>query len=102
MTPSPLAVTVTVAEVTAAVEDATSVSVDVPLSELSGTGLLLQNGATPAGSPLKLRVTAPLNQLLPVSVKASVAILPCTIDMVEEATASVSVGGGAVTVTDRF
>jgi hypothetical protein len=58
--PSPLAVTVTVAEPTVAVEEAVKVSVLVPLSEESVKGLLLHAAVTPVGKPLTLRVTAPL------------------------------------------
>ena len=43
-----------------AVEDAVNVSVDVPLSPPSVSGFLLHAAITPVGSPLTLRLTAPL------------------------------------------
>jgi hypothetical protein len=58
--PSPLAVTVTVVEVTGAVVAAVSVSVLVPLSDESVSGLLLHVAVTPVGNPLTLRLIAPL------------------------------------------
>lgn len=96
--PSPLAVTVIVAEPTFAVEDAVSVSVDVPLSPLSVTGLLLHPAVTPLGSPLRLRLAAPLYVPLPVRLTTSVTDLPCTTETGLEAAATVSAGAVSVTV----
>jgi hypothetical protein len=96
--PSPLAVIVTAAEPTVAVDAAESVSVLVPLSEESVTGLLLHAAVTPTGNPLTLRVTAPLNVPLPASVTRSVADAPCTTASELEAVVSESVAGVKVTV----
>jgi hypothetical protein len=67
VTPSPAAITVTVAEPVAALEEEVSVSVEAPLCvvevpdcEANVTGLALQVAVTPLGSPLTLRVTGPL------------------------------------------
>jgi hypothetical protein len=96
--PSPLAVIVIVAEPTVAVIEGVSVSVLVPLSEESVTGLLLQVAVTPAGNPLAVRVTAPLYVPLPASVTRSVAEAPCKTASELEAVVSESVGGVKVTV----
>ena len=76
--PSPLPVTVIVADAWGALDDAVSESVEEPLSPLSVTGLLLHEAVTPLGSPLTLRLTAPLNVALPASEIASVTVFPCT------------------------
>jgi hypothetical protein len=58
--PSPLAVTVTVADPTVAAEEAVSVSVEDPFSPLNVTGLLLHDAVNPLGNPLTPSVTAPV------------------------------------------
>jgi hypothetical protein len=55
-----VAVTVIADEPAVAVEEAVSFNVEEPLSEVSVTGFLLHVAVTPEGSPLTLRVTAPL------------------------------------------
>lgn len=60
LTPSPVAVTVIVAVPDDTDDEAVSVSVDFPLSEVSVTGLALHEAVTPLGSPLTLIVAAPL------------------------------------------
>jgi hypothetical protein len=59
VSPSPLAVTVIVADPTIATDEAVSVSVEEPLSPLNVTGLLLHDAVTPLGNPVALSVTAP-------------------------------------------
>jgi hypothetical protein len=59
-TPSPVAVTVTVAGPTVADDEAAKVRVEDPARELNVTGLLLHEAVTPMGKPLTLRLTAPL------------------------------------------
>jgi hypothetical protein len=74
--PSPLPVTVMVAEPTAAADVAVSESVEEPLCPLSVTGLLLHEAVTPLGSPLTVKLTAPLNVELLVNEIASVSVFP--------------------------
>ena len=98
-----MAVTVIVEEPIAAEDAAVSVSVDVPLCEVSVTGFLLHEAVTPEGSPLTLRFTAPLKVLLPAKLITSVIVLPCATETEVEAAVAVSVGGiAAVTVMGRF
>jgi hypothetical protein len=99
--PSPLAVTVTVTEPTVAVEETVRVTVLVPLSEESVTGLPLHDAVTPAGKPLTLRVTAPLNVPFPASVTRSATDVPCPTTSELEAVVSVSVGGVNVTAMGK-
>lgn len=88
-------------EPTAAVDDAVSVSVDLPLSAVSVAGLPLQVAVTPTGSPLTLKLTVPLKVLLPVKAMASVTVAPCITAREVDAGAAVSVGGVCVTVMGR-
>jgi len=100
--PSPLAVTVIVAEPNAAVDEAVKVSVDEPVSLFSVTGLLLHDAVTPAGKPLTLRLTAPPYVGLPARLNTSVAVAPCTTETVVDAAAIASVGGVSVTVMGKL
>jgi len=97
-TPSPVAVTVTVAEPSFAGADAVNVSVLFALPALSVSGLELHVAVTPLGSPLTLRVTAPDKVPFPARVTTSVTLLPCPTASEAEAGVSESVGGVSVTV----
>ena len=93
--PPPLAVTVIVADPTAAAEEAVSVKVEEPVSPFNVTGLLLHEAVTPLGRPLTLSVTAPLYVMLPANEIASVTVFPCTTGRVVEAAPIASDGDGA-------
>ena len=100
--PSPPAVTVIVAVPAVAADEAVSVSVEEPLSLLSEIGLLLHDAATPLGSPLTVRLTAPLYVPLPATEIASDTVFPCTTDKAAEPADTLSVGGVSVTVMGTF
>jgi hypothetical protein len=93
--PSPLAVTVIVADPTIAAEEEVSVNVEEPLSPVNVTGLPLHDAVTPLGSPLTLRLAAPLYVVSPVNEIASVTVFPCTTDREVDAAPIVNVGAGA-------
>jgi hypothetical protein len=99
---SPEAFTVTVAAPALAAEEAVKVSFEEPLSAVRVTGLALHEAVTPLGSPVTLRVTAPLYVLLPESEIRSVAVAPLASETEVEAAETASVGAGAVTVSGRF
>jgi hypothetical protein len=101
-TPSPPAVTVIVAEPAAPEDEAVSVSVEDPLSLLSVIGLLLHDAVTPLGSPLTVKLTAPVYVPLPATEIASDTVFPCTTDNAAEALETVSAGGVSVTVIGTF
>ena len=58
--PSPVAVTVRVAEPTVAVDAAVRVRVDEPAALVSVAEVLLQEAVTPAGRPLTVKLTEPV------------------------------------------
>ena len=93
--PSPLAVTVTTAELRAAVEAAFSVNVDtVVVTPLTEKLLPLHEAVTPAGSPVAARVTVPAKTPPVVVVIESVAVSPCITETLADPALTVSVGGG--------
>jgi hypothetical protein len=98
VSPSPLAVTVTVE--LPAPTDALAASVNVALAdpEAGLTGFADQVAVTPLGSPLKLRLTLPVNDPPVLTAKLTGALAPCATVATLEAALKVSVGG-AVTVS---
>jgi len=98
VTPSPVAVTVTMAAPTVAVDEAVRVRVDERASETSVTGLTLHAAVTPVGNPLTVSVAAPVKVELPARPTTSVTDAPCAAESVVEAGVTVSVAGERVTV----
>jgi hypothetical protein len=96
--PSPLAVTVNAELPTAIVAPAASVSVALADPEAGLTGFADQVAVTPLGSPLRLRLTFPVNDPPVVIVKLTGPLAPCATVATLEPALKVSVGG-ALTIS---
>ena len=90
--PSPVAVTMRVAEPTVAVDAAVRVRVDEPAALASVAEVLLQEAVTPVGRPVTVRATAPLKALLPDRETTSVTVLPCMTVSAVDVGVAVNVG----------
>jgi hypothetical protein len=95
--PSPPAVTVRVELATAVEAPAASASVALADPEAALSGFADQVAVTPLGSPLKLKLTLPVNDPPVPTVKLTGALAPCAIVTVLDPALSVIVGG-ALTV----
>lgn len=103
--PTPVAVTLTeVAAVgTTAFAPTVRVSVEVARSEppVGVTGVVLNAAVTPAGRPVTVSAAVELGAKEPpaVTVKTSVALVPCSIERAAVAAVTVSVGALSVTLS---
>jgi hypothetical protein len=97
VTPSPLAVIVRVELATAVEALAASVSVVVADPEATLSGFADQVAVTPVGSPLKLKLTLPVNDPPVPTVKLTGTLVPWAIVTAVDPAVSVIVGG-ALTV----
>ncbi len=97
--PSPVAVTVNVAEPSTAVGLAVRVRVEDAAPEEGVTGFALQAAVTPLGSPEIARAMFPLKEPPVAKVNKSVALLPCFSVTVLSADVKLSVGAVKVTTS---
>jgi hypothetical protein len=98
VTPSPLAVTVSVELATAVEALAANVSVVLADPEAALSGFADQVAVTPVGSPLKLKLTLPVNEPPVPTVKLTGALVPWAIVTAADPAVSVIVGA-ALTVS---